>query len=197
MTWTHTSILQLDTDHVDVDHRNSDVQQRGPTFAVFLYPIWTGNPATASGPASSTASIVIAGSAGLRAREFGGPNMSLGNGGTPPTTEGPPANPDLGQTAINPTGLPGQPETPIEHVDLSVLLVSDDEEDPAGQRHRFHLPPREDGGDEAVALRAIIDACLGGIPRAPFGAVLTDGRSCEVFAEFLPGGDAVIPTFMV
>ncbi|KAI4235124.1 MAG: hypothetical protein LQ349_003349 [Xanthoria aureola] len=98
-------------------------------------------------------------------------SMSLGNGGTPPTTEGPPANPDLG--------------------------VSDDEEDPAGQRHRFHLPPREDGGDEAVALRAIIDACLGGIPRAPFGAVLTDGRSCEVFAEFLPGGDAVIPTFMV
>ena len=80
------------------------------------------------------------------------------------------------QTAINPTGLPGQPETPIEYVDLSIVLsaalarppilplaslkadssassrVENDEQDPAGQRHRFHLPPREDGGDEAVAL---------------------------------------------
>ncbi|CAL8582405.1 hypothetical protein XPA_008070 [Xanthoria parietina] len=90
-----------------------------------------------------------------------------------------PANPDLrpdlattAQTAINPTGLPGQPETPIE--------VSDDEEDPAGQRHRFHLPAREND-DEAVALQAIVAACLGGVPRAPVGAVLANGRTVPPF----------------
>ncbi|KAI4232091.1 MAG: hypothetical protein LQ349_005215 [Xanthoria aureola] len=83
-------------------------------------------------------------------------SMSLGKGGTPPTTEGVPANPD-------------------PRPDLAPTAVEDDEQDPAGQRHRFHLPPRE--GDEAAALQGIIDASLGGVPTAPVGAVLADGRS--------------------
>ena len=58
--------------------------------------------------------------------------------------------------------------------------VSDDEEDPAGQRHRFHLPAREND-DEAVALQAIVAACLGGVPRAPVGAVLANGRTVPPF----------------
>ena len=67
MTLTHSLIMQLHADHVDLDHRNSDVQQSGRLSRSFCISSGQGSPATASGPASSTASIGIAGSADFRA----------------------------------------------------------------------------------------------------------------------------------
>lgn len=63
------------------------------------------------------------------------------------------------------------------------------------RRHEFLLPARY--GQEQEALQRIIIHSSEGSTRAPVGVLIIDGRSYEVFAEFVAGGNGVISSFVV